>query len=96
MKKFRVLVNGRNLLAEVEGERKRMGFYTSVYVEAFTPEDAGLRAIAFIREDAHLRGIALNDVNDPLNLTTDGVEEMETFRGVFLPRSGLSIYPQME
>ena len=45
MQKYRVLIHGQNLLTEVDGVRQRLGFYTNVFVEGFTPANAEERAI---------------------------------------------------
>ena len=94
MQKYRVTVHGQNLLTDVEGVRQRLGFYTNVFVEAFTPADAEARAIELVREDAHLHESALNAEDDPLRFSADEVAEIETFDGVRLPRTGLAFYPE--
>ena len=81
------------MLAEVEGVRQRLGFFTNVFVEAFTPADAESRAIELIREDVQLQKMLLNAEDDPLSLSADEVREVETFDGARLPRTGLSFYP---
>ncbi len=88
------MIHGRNLLTEVDGVRQRLGFYTNVFVEAFTPADAESRAIDALREDAHLRDVALNAEDDPLRFAADEVHEIESFDGVRLPRQGLSLYEE--
>jgi hypothetical protein len=92
--KYRVFVHGQNLLTQVDGVRQRIGFYTNVFIEAVTSADAEARAIELIRQDAHLRDIILNPDDDPLNLTVDEVQEIESFNGVQLPRTGFTLYPE--
>jgi len=94
MQKYKVMIHGQNLLTEVESVRQRFGFYTAVFVEAFTPADAESRAIDVIREDDHLRDVALNREDDPLRFIADEVHEIESFDGVRLPRQGLSLYEE--
>ena len=94
MQKYRVIIHGRNLLTEVDGVRQRLGFYTNVFVEAFTPADAESRAIDVLREDAHLRDVALNTDDNPLRFLADEVHEIESFDGLQLPRQGLSLYQE--
>ncbi len=94
MQKYRVIVHGQNLLTEVEGVRQRFGFYTNVFIEAFTPADAKARAIDLVREDVHLHQATFNVEDDPLRLSAEEVEEIETFDGVRLPRTGLSFYAE--
>ena len=92
MQKYRVMIRGQNLLREVDGIRQRYGFFTNVFVEAFTPDDAESRAIDILRQDAHLG--ALNASGDPVRLSADEVHEIESFDGVRLPRQGLSLYEE--
>jgi len=94
LQKYRVIVHGQNLLTEVDGVRQRLGFYTNVFVEAFTSADAESCAIEFVREDPHLRDVALNAADDLLRLSADEVQEIESFDGVRLPRTGLSLYEE--
>jgi hypothetical protein len=88
------MIHGQNLLTEVDGVRQRLGFYTNVFVEAFTPADAEDRAIDILREDAHLRDVTLNATDDPLRFTADEVYEVESFDGVQLPRQGFTLYEE--
>ena len=94
MQKYQILMRGQNLLTEIDGVRQRLGFYTNVFVEAFTAADAESRAIDVLREDAHLRDVALNTEDDPLRFSVDEVREIESFDGVQLPRQGLSLYEE--
>ena len=94
MQKYRVIVHGQNLLTEVDSVRQRLGFYTNVFVEAFTSADAEARAIELVREDTDLRDMALNSEDDALSVSADEVQEIESFDGVRLPRTGLSLYEE--
>lgn len=94
MQKYRIIVHGQNLLTEVEGVRQRLGFYTNVFVEAFTRPDAESRAIELVREDAHLKDILLNAEADPISLSVDEICEIESFDGARLPRMGFTLYPE--
>ena len=88
------MVHGQNLLTEVGGVRKRHGFFTNVFIEAFTPADAESRALELVREDPHVRDITLNADGDPLSLSAEEVHEVETFDDDRLPRTGLALYSE--
>jgi len=45
MQKYQVVIHGQNLLTEVNGNRQKFGFYTNVFVEAFTLGDAKSRGL---------------------------------------------------
>jgi hypothetical protein len=94
MQKYIVIVHGQNLLAEVDGVQKRHGFYTNVFVEAFTPDDAESRALELVREDAHVRDMTLNAEDDPLSLSAEEIHEVESFDDSRLPRTGLALYSE--
>ena len=92
MHKYRVLINCENLLSEIDGARKRLGFYTHVFVEAFTSADAESRAIKLLHEDAALRDIQLNSEDAPLKLSIEETEKLESFDGFKVPRSSFMLY----
>jgi hypothetical protein len=54
MKLFRCLINGVNFPLEFEGEPALMGFYTTRFVRAETPEQAELQALEILRTDPKL------------------------------------------
>ena len=93
MQKYRVLIHGQNLLTEVEGVRQRLGFFTNVFVEAFTAADAENWAIEVVREDAGLADILLNAADDPLALSAEETHEIESFEGHKIPREAFMLYP---
>jgi hypothetical protein len=78
MQPYRVMVHGENLLTEVEGAIQRHGFYTHVVVEAFTVTDAESRAIDAVRVDARLRDLILNREDDPVRLSAEEVQEIDS------------------
>jgi hypothetical protein len=94
MQKYRVMIHGRNLLREIDGVRQRYGFYTNIFVEAFTSADAESRAIDLLRENAHLRDVALNAQDDPVRFSADEIQEIESFDGVRPSRQGLALYAE--
>lgn len=96
MQSYRVMVHGENLLTEVDGTRQRVGFYTNIVVEAFTPTDAESRAVDAVREDARLRDLILNPEDDPIRLSAEDVHEIETTSGSPGERTGFTLYPEVE
>ncbi len=94
MDKYRLLMHGENLAVEVDGTPSRMGFYTTVYVEAFTPEDAEARAVDLLRSDPELLDIMLNGEHDPLVISLDEIREVESFEGFQVPRAAFFMYSE--
>ena len=77
MSKYRVLLNGQNSLLDFEGVPRKLGFYTTRFVDAVNAEDAESAAVDSICEDAALKGNVLNDRNDPPMIYADEVEELD-------------------
>lgn len=94
LKKYQVMVHGQNFLLQLEGERKKMGFYTWIFLEATDPESADNAAASFLRADAKLRGNVLNEPGDPPYMTSERIEEVDSFDGSHLPRTGLIYYAE--
>jgi hypothetical protein len=64
MGNYRVLLHAHNLWLEFEGKIQLGGFYVTRFVEAASTAEAGLRALAQVREEGHLRS-ARNRRGDP-------------------------------
>jgi len=54
MKYFQVMLEGRNFLIEVDGKEELLGYFTTRWVKASSPEDAELKAVDLIKRDDHL------------------------------------------
>jgi hypothetical protein len=92
MKKYRVMLEGRNFLLDMEGSVEKYGFFTTRYVEAENPEQAEIKAVQLIREDQSLKVAAKNEGSKPL-IYLDSIVELESFEGVRLPGTGYSFFP---
>ena len=97
---FKAVVNGRNFqLAWAEGENerpriKRTGFYTTVHVRARSQRDAELRAMKLLRADKALRKSVRNPASDPPRMFLEELEELPSFKGCRLPRTGFAFYSE--
>jgi hypothetical protein len=96
MQKYRVLICGENLLTVEDGIRQKPGFFTNVFIEAFTPMDAEERAIQVIREDPSLAEMRLNTDDDPVVLSAEEIHEIDSFEGLTTPRDAYYLYPSEE
>jgi len=94
MKKYQILVQGKNFSLSLEGEAKTMGFYTTRWVEAKSPQDAENSVIELIKNDKNLKDAVLNEKNNPPMLYAEEIIEIENFEGVKPPGSGYSFYPE--
>lgn len=96
---FRVRINGRNfqLLWENKGGRaraKRTGFYTTVHVRARNAGEAEVRAVNVLLRDKSLGASVRNSRSDPPRMFVDGIEELRSFRGCRVPRTGFAFYSE--
>lgn len=98
MKKFQAFIHGKNFAIREEDrpEPHMRGFYTTVYVEAADFPTAELAAIEVLRQDEQLRATTCNDRSDPPILDVEEMQEIESFEGVRLPRTGFAFYEESE
>ena len=96
MKRYRVMINGRNFLLRFDDPEKcekRCGFYVTRDVEAESIEDAELKAVDLIRGEESIREITLNSKDDPPLLFLEEIRELsrdeESLNG-----SGYVYYPE--
>ena len=92
MKKYRVILNGRNFKIESDGKLQKVGFYTTRWVQAETPQAAELEAIDLVRQDSSLKVAIRNLSDDPPMIYLDALSQIESFDGISLPGSGYSFY----
>ena len=62
-----------------DGKPERLGFFTTIFVEAVTEQSAEERAVQLIREDRHLRDKVLNNQKDPPMVFAEEIERVEAF-----------------
>jgi hypothetical protein len=72
-----VTINGRNFLLEVDGQVRRVGFYTTREVEAADAAEAEVAAIQCMREDAELRARVRNPADDPPMLFVEEIAPID-------------------
>ena len=64
MKKYGVLVRGENFLVSVNEQAEKLGFYTTVYLEALDDQSAELKTMELLRTDEKLVSVTLNSKSD--------------------------------
>lgn len=91
-KKFRVLIDGTNLLTIKSNGVQKIGYFTTRYVEGDDDEEASASALELVRNELNAIGILLQDPNDPpRNVITD-VEPIDSFEGVTVPGRGFAFF----
>jgi hypothetical protein len=78
MNKYRILLNGQNLLVYLEGSLQRLGFYTTRFVEGNTPDEARSIALDVIGKDAELKEMVFNDLDDPPVFLIEELKELNS------------------
>ena len=81
MKKYKVLIEGRNLLLNVDGQEQKIGFFTTRWIEANNANDAEKFAIENIRNDPKIKNNILNFKTDPPFMHASEVEEVNFLSG---------------
>ncbi|MGD9160245.1 MAG: hypothetical protein PVG39_17650 [Desulfobacteraceae bacterium] len=76
MKKYSVFVEGRNLLLNIDGQEKKVGFYTTRYVEAYETNEAKYIALNLIQYDPKLMDNILNKESDLPRINVEKIEEI--------------------
>ena len=92
MAKFRVSVNGSNLLLRIDGVLGRYGFYTTRYVDGQTENEASKKAIDLVLRE--LTSMTLNHPPDEPTIEVEGIEELESFGDEQVPGAGFSLYKE--
>jgi len=93
MKKYKALIRGENFLMKIDGDEQKLGFYTTVFVEAKDEEDAEQKSIQLLRHDPKLQESTLNNKSDSPMMYVEEIEELQSFDGFKLPRLGFSFFP---
>ncbi len=71
------MIRGENFFIRGESGVKRLGFYTTRYIEAPSAADIERCAVDHIRGDAHLRNAVLNPPDAPPTVFVDEYVEVD-------------------
>lgn len=74
MRKYEVVVSGRNYLLPCDGEPQKIGFSQTFYIRAATAEQARGEAADRIARDPALVQNALNGLADPVRIVVESVD----------------------
>ena len=92
MKKYQVILEGKNFQLDHEGKIVKHGFFTTRYVEANNPEEAELTAVTLIKEDTSLTESVRNDRSSEPMIYLNELCEIESFEDANVPGTGYSFY----
>jgi hypothetical protein len=79
MKRYRLLMHGRNFLIESDGKTDSYAFYQNIFLEADTLKQAKLLATSKIWHDKKLMARTLNSKEDPPRINLATYWEMDAF-----------------
>ena len=77
---------------KVDGAARRLGFYTTRFLEAPDEGAAELQAIESLRRNERLRSGVLNDPSDPPMLFAEEIEEIPTSESIENRDLGLGFF----
>ncbi len=93
MKKFIVLIEGKNFLIKDEKEMfQKSGFYTTRFISAGSPSQAENIAFEIIKED--LKDITLNDLSNPPIMRVKELNEVDSFGENLVPGTGFTWFDE--
>ena len=88
MKKYRLLMKGRNFLINEDGKQKKHGFHQNIFIDADSPRQAELLAASTIWHDEELKKNILNPDDDPPAIQLDTIWELDILDDVSQVETG--------
>lgn len=90
-RRFRVLIHGKNLVAVVGEQAKRVGFFAMRFVDA--PNECAAEAVAVkrIKSDPKISSF-VNPLKDPTIIEVEQIDEVHFWRKRLLPARGFTFY----
>lgn len=88
MKKYKVFVEGKNLLTNIDGQVGKRGFFTTRFIEAEDARDAGSIALRLIRNE--LQPVILNAPSDPPTILVEEINDVNGFGAYPVPGAGFT------
>lgn len=85
---YKILIEGKNFLLDMDGKKQKYGFFTTRWVQAGHSSEAEAFALRELHSDKKLKGMAYNAADDPPVLHVDELEEVDAL----LPATGLALY----
>jgi hypothetical protein len=95
MKNFKVQLHGENFLLNLDGEIKKYGFYTTIFVKAENPQKAEKMAVILTHQNPNLRETVLNESADRPKINSEEIKEVN-FLNFFANKStkNFRFYPE--
>ena len=95
MKRYRLILEGRNFIIDTGEGAKKVGFYATRFVKAHDLETAEKIAVELVNSDPSLKGNVLNEKTDPPIICLDEHCEIGWFEYIRRqPGVGFTFYPE--
>jgi hypothetical protein len=92
MKKYRLLMKGRNFLINADGKQEKHGFHQNIFIDADSPRQAELSAASTIWHDEELQKAILNPEDDPPVIQLDTIWELDILDDVSQVETGRTFF----
>ncbi len=77
MATYRVLIEGRNFILNVDGKSARYGFYQVMFLEATDEQEAETEAVRLLKSDVDLKTRTENHTDDPPKLFVESITAVD-------------------
>ncbi len=91
---FRILVKGSNLSLDIDGRRRKYGFYQTYWLEGNEVDEVKRAALEAVSLNTELRETLLSDSRDPPRFEVEEFELVEGCIDVEANPTGLAIFPE--
>lgn len=81
MSHYKIFIRGSNFWLDLDGQRKRFGFYTTRFVEAHDEAESKIKAIKLIQEDEKLK----ETLNESFDLPKIFIEKINKIKPEKIP-----------
>ena len=92
MKKYQLLLNGKNFHLDLSEGTKSYGFFTTRWVEAINEKEAELKGVDLICKDQSLSEAVQNPENDPPMIYLEKISELADAFELKTPGEGYTFY----
>jgi len=88
MKKYKLYIEGKNILIDIDDQVGKHGFFTTRFIKAQDTKDAEKIALQLIRDE--LKSVVLNGRSDPPTFLFQEINEIDSFGDYLVPGAGFT------
>jgi hypothetical protein len=93
-KKYKILLEGKNLVMSVDGQIQKLGFYTTRSIMANNEDEAIKLAVELIKNDPKIIRNILNEKNIPPYIYAKEIQEADSFDEEMEINPGYVFFPE--